>query len=96
MNCSGLTSVVIPNTVKVIGENAFYKCTSLTSVTMPDTLSSIQISSNEYNAYSFVANAIAPFTFSGCFQLSGNITIPEGVTTISDHAFTATNISSIT
>lgn len=96
MNCSGLTSVVIPNTVKVIGEEAFYMCTSLTSVTMPDTLSSIQIYCNENSAYSFVANAIAPFTFSGCFQLSGNITIPEGVTTISDHAFTSTNISSIT
>ena len=96
MNCTGLTSVVIPNTVKVIGEEAFYMCTSLTSVTMPDTLSSIQISSNANNAYSFVANAIAPFTFSGCFQLSGNITIPEGVTTISDHAFTSTAITSIT
>lgn len=97
MNCSGLTSVVIPNTVKVIGEFAFYMCTGLTSVTMPNTLSTItQNYANNNNTYSFVANAIAPFTFSGCFQLSGNITIPEGVTTISDHAFTSTNISSIT
>ena len=91
LNCTGLTSVVIPNTVKAIGEMAFYMCSGITSVTMPDTLSTVT-STN----YTFVANAIAPFTFAGCFQLSGNITIPNGVTTISDHAFTSTNISSIT
>lgn len=95
MNCSGLTSVVIPNTVKAIGESAFYMCSGLTSVTMPSTLSTITPESGA-SVYSFVPNAIASFTFSGCFQLSGNIVIPEGVTTIADHAFTSTNISSIT
>lgn len=94
MNCTGLTSVVIPNTVRVIGELAFYCCDSITSVTMPSTLSTVNLVDGSVGSY--VANGIAPFTFSGCFQLSGNITIPEGVTTISDHAFTATNISSIT
>lgn len=94
MNCTGLTSVVIPNTVRVIGEFAFYCCDSITSVTMPSTLSTVNLVDGSVGSY--VANGIAPFTFSGCFQLSGNITIPEGVTTISDHAFTATNISSIT
>lgn len=95
MNCSGLTSVVIPNTVKAIGEAAFYMCSGLTSVTMPSTLSTITPESGA-SVYSFVPNAIVSFTFSGCFQLSGNIVIPEGVTTIADHAFTSTNISSIT
>ncbi len=94
-NCSGLTSVVIPNTVKAIGEYAFYMCQSITSITLPNTLSTI-VPQYGANAYPFVPNAIAPFTFAGCFQLSGNISIPEGVTTISDHAFTSTNISSIT
>ncbi|MBR1849787.1 MAG: leucine-rich repeat domain-containing protein [Bacteroidales bacterium] len=96
-NCTGLTSVVIPNTVRVIGEYAFYYCSSITSVTMPNTLSTVNL---EYpfggTSITFVDNAIAPFTFSGCTQLSGNITIPEGVTTISDHAFAGTSISSIT
>ena len=33
-NCSGLTSVTIPNSVTSIGESAFYRCGGLTSVTM--------------------------------------------------------------
>ncbi len=36
-----ITSVVIPNTVKVIGESAFSSCTSLESVTMPDSVEQI-------------------------------------------------------
>jgi len=40
-NCSSLTSVTIPNTVKSIGEMAFYVCTNLTSVTIPYSVTSI-------------------------------------------------------
>ena len=40
-DCSGLTSVTIPNRVTRIGDYAFYRCSSLTSVTMPDTVTSI-------------------------------------------------------
>ena len=32
--CYGLTSVIIPNSVKNIGEYAFYNCSALTSVTI--------------------------------------------------------------
>ena len=40
-NCSGLTSVSIPNSVTSIGSGAFYKCTGLTSVTIPNSVTSI-------------------------------------------------------
>ena len=40
-NCSGLTSVTIPNSVTSIGEQAFYGCTGLTSVTIPNSVTSI-------------------------------------------------------
>ncbi len=40
--CTGLTSVTIPNTVTSIGEIAFYGCTSLTSVTIGKAVTSIK------------------------------------------------------
>ena len=40
-NCSGLTSVYIPNSVTSIGRCAFDGCTDLTSVTIPNSITSI-------------------------------------------------------
>ena len=39
--CSGLTSVVIPNSVTEIGDSAFYECSGLTSVTIPNSVTNI-------------------------------------------------------
>ena len=41
-NCSGLTSVTIPNSVTSIGYAAFYYCSSLTSVTIPNNVITIE------------------------------------------------------
>ena len=40
-DCSGLTSVVIPNSVTSIGNYAFYDCSGLTSVDIPNSVTSI-------------------------------------------------------
>ena len=40
-NCTGLTSVTIPDSVTRIGNNAFYDCSGLTSITIPDSVTSI-------------------------------------------------------
>ena len=40
-NCSGLTSVTIPNSVTTIGNLAFYGCSGLTSVTIPNSVTNI-------------------------------------------------------
>ena len=39
--CSGLTSVTIPNSVTSIGDRAFSGCSGLTSVTIPNSVTSI-------------------------------------------------------
>ena len=40
-DCSGLTSISIPEAVTTIGERAFYGCSSLTSITIPEGVTSI-------------------------------------------------------
>ena len=42
-DCSGLTSVTIPNSVTSIGECAFWACSGLTSVTIGNSVTSIGI-----------------------------------------------------
>ena len=41
-NCTGLTSVVIPNSVTSIGAFAFGRCTNLTSVSIPNSIKSFE------------------------------------------------------
>ncbi len=41
MGCSGLTSLTIPNSVTLIGGEAFSGCTGLTSVTIPNSVTNI-------------------------------------------------------
>ena len=40
-NCSGLTSIIIPDSVTSIGAEAFWECTGLTSITIPNSVTSI-------------------------------------------------------
>lgn len=40
-NCTGVTSVTIPNSVTSIENNAFVSCTGLTSITIPNSVTSI-------------------------------------------------------
>ena len=40
-DCSGLTSITIPNSVTHIGNLAFYGCSGLTSITIPNSVTSI-------------------------------------------------------
>ena len=40
-NCTGLTSITIPNSVTSIGDRAFELCSNLTSITIPEGVTSI-------------------------------------------------------
>ena len=90
--CSGLTSVTIPNGVKSIGNNAFYCCSGLTSVTIPNSVTSIgDYAFDECSGLTSITipnsvTSIGHRTFSYCRGLT-SVTIPNSVTSIGMYAF---------
>jgi len=79
--CTSLTSIIIPEGVKEIGNGAFYGCSGLTSVTF---------------AVGSQLQTIGAWAFYDCTNLTA-ITIPEGVKEIGNGAFYGcTNLTGIT
>ena len=92
-NCSGLTSVEIPNSVTSIGYEAFRECRGLTSVEIPNSVTSI----GELAFYLcsgltgelVIPNSVTSIgrgAFYACSGLTG-LTIGSGVTSIGNEAF---------
>ena len=86
-----LTKVVIPNTVKEIGDCSFFDCKNLTSITIPQGVTSI----GEYAFYETGLLAIeipkslehtARSVFMGCGDLK-TVTFEAGTTKIADNLF---------
>ena len=72
-NCSGLTSVTIPNSVTSIGDHAFTSCSGLTSVTVPNSVTIIwkyafSGCSNLQDVYCYAEKV--PITYSDAFSNS--------------------------
>ena len=95
-NCSGLTSVTIPNSVTSIGEWAFWECSGLTSVTIGNSVTSIG-----YGAFSWCSSltsvtipnsvtSIGERAFAWCSSLT-SVTIGNSVTSIGNDAFYGCN-----
>ena len=90
--CSNLSSVIIPSTVKYIEGEAFLKCKNLKSVNIPESINYLGggafqccenlVSVNIPNA----VTEINTMTFCECRKLT-NIKIPDGVTKIDIFAF---------
>ena len=92
-NCTGITSVTIPNSVTSIGDYAFENCSGLTSVTIPNSVTSI----GDY-AFSGCSGLTGELTipnsvtsigtsaFKNCSELIGLI-IGNSVTSIGAYAF---------
>ena len=91
-DCSGLTSVTIPNSVTSIGDGAFAFCSGLTSVTIPNSVTSIgegvffDCSGLTTMTIPNSVTSIGKFSFYGCSGLT-SVTIPNSVTSIGHDAF---------
>lgn len=101
-NCSGLSSISLPQSLTSIGSSAFYGCSSLTSITIPEKvpfipswafrgcthLTTVKIEGN--------IKTISDNAFGGCTALS-EFTIPASVTDIRYDAFGGcSSLSSVT
>ena len=90
--CTGLTSIVIPNSVTNIGVAAFSGCSGLVSVTMYNSVMTIgeqaffNCSSLTLVTISNSVKNISPGTFYGCSSLV-SVTIPGSVTSIGEATF---------
>ena len=91
-NCSGLSSITIPNSVTSIGYEAFRGCSGLSSIIIPNSVTSIE-SATFYQCSGLTSvtipnsvTSIGVATFAGCSGLT-SVTIPVGITYIKAWAF---------
>ena len=100
--CSGLSSVTIPENVTSIGKLAFYGCSGLTSVTIPENVTSI--GEGSFRDCSGLTSVTIPGSvakiemgsFWGCSALT-SVTMQPGVTSIGANAFSGcSRLSSVT
>ncbi len=101
-DCSGLTSVTIPNSVTSIGSLAFYGCSGLTSITIGNSVTNIGESA--FSGCTGLTSVTIPnsvtsigdHAFSNCSRLT-NVTIGNSVTSIGSGAFSScTGLTSVT
>lgn len=88
---TSITSIVIPQGVATIGQNAFYGCENLATVTFPSTLTRIEGGAFSYTALTSLnlpdgVTHIGHSAFRECNALE-TVTMTDSVTTMDDNAF---------
>jgi len=101
-NCSGMTSITIPNSVKGIGALAFSDCSGLTSVTIPKGVTSIDgwsfygCSSMTSLSIGSSVKTINDHAFASCKELTDVYCLAEDVPITNIEAFIETPIENAT
>ena len=96
-----MTSIIIPDSVKNIEDNAFRFCTKLKSITLPSKLKKIKEST--FNSCTALSNVTIPesvtsiddYAFNGCTNLA-SIELPNGMKSIGYKVFSFSGITNIT
>lgn len=88
---NNITSVVLPNSLEIIGDYAFSKCEALNKIIIPDTVTSIgknAFSDSRLTGLDIPASVtkIGNAAFHGCYGLK-NINLGRGITNIGEDAF---------
>lgn len=91
-DCSSLTSILIPNSIKSIGINAFENCSNITEITIPEGVT--LIGNNTFKGCVKLASASFPTSiesfganaFAGCTSLT-SIVLPKNIQEIGANAF---------
>lgn len=97
---TGLTQVVLPNSITSIGDGAFIGCTGLTSMIIPDQVTSIgagvfvQCTGLTSLTIGDHVTSIGIAALIGCTGLT-SLTIPKSVTSIGWYAFSQSSIKQI-
>ena len=91
-DCSGLTSVTIPNSVTSIGSRAFLNCSGLTEVNITDLSAWCKIV--------FEFSGANPLSYAKKLKLNGNeikdLVIPNDITEIKNYAFESSDLTTVT
>ena len=99
-NCSNLTGIILPDSVKSIGSSAFQWCRGLTSFTIPDNVTTVADSAFSFSGLERIAipdgvTSIGHSAFRDCISLQ-SIEIPDSVTSIGDSTFSnCTSLKSV-